>query len=121
MGDHVVADESDLGDGDRVIADIEGREIAVFNLDGEFVAYLNWCLHQSGPCCEGTITGTMEATWNREELTQSLSYTREGEILNCPWHGWEYDLTTGECLSRKDVTLPQYPVRIEDGQVIVSL
>ncbi|MFB6129868.1 MAG: Rieske (2Fe-2S) protein [Salinigranum sp.] len=51
----------------------------------------------------------------------SLDYVKEDEILNCPWHGWEFDLTSGECLSRQGVQLPTHPVRIEDDEIVVTL
>ncbi len=121
MSDHVVASADEIENGEQVVTELAGREIAVFRIDGEYYAHLNWCLHQSGPCCEGRITGTTEATYDREALEQTLTYCREGEVLNCPWHGWEYDIETGECLSRQGLSLPSYPVRVEDGAIIVSL
>lgn len=121
MTEHVVASVSDLDDGERIVTQLEGREICVFNVEGEYRAYTNWCPHQAGPACEGAITGTTEATFDRENLETELCYTKEGQILNCPWHGWEYDITTGECLSRQQVKLPEYPVAVKDGQIVVSL
>ena len=116
-----VAAVGDLDDGERLVVELEGREVGVFNVGGEYYAYANWCAHQAGPCCEGRLTGTTEATWDRETLELSLEYARAGEILNCPWHGWEYDVRTGECLSRAGVRLPTYPVTVEDGRVVVEL
>ena len=118
---HVVASADELGAGDRLVTQIAGREVAVFNHDGEYYAYLNWCFHQGGPCCEGPISGTAQATYDRATRETTLTWEREGEILNCPWHGWEYDLTTGDCLSRRDVTLPSYPVEVRDGEIVVTM
>lgn len=121
MGEYVVADVADLADGDRVIFEAEGREICVFKTDGEYHAYLNWCPHQNGPACEGKLAGTLDAEFDRESLEVSLSSSREGEVLACPWHGWEFDVTDGRCLSRAGVKLPSYPVRVEDGEVVVKM
>ncbi|HKJ58717.1 MAG TPA: Rieske (2Fe-2S) protein [Halobacteriales archaeon] len=122
VGDgHVVASVDELADGDRLVAQLEGREVAVFRHDGEFYAYLNWCFHQGGPCCEGVLSGTAFATYDRGTGETDLRWDREGEILNCPWHGWEYDLLTGECLSRKGASLPAYPVEVRDGDVVVTM
>lgn len=121
MSAHVIAHTDELGPGDRIVTEVEGREVAVFNLDGEYRAYLNWCLHQGGPVCEGTITGTIEASYDREAGETSLTWTRDGEVLMCPWHGWEYDVTTGECLSRRTHQLPSYPVSIRDDQIVIEL
>jgi nitrite reductase/ring-hydroxylating ferredoxin subunit len=121
MGRHTVASADELADGDRKVVQVEGREIGIFNVEGTFYAYSNWCAHQSGPVCEGNITGTYEATFDRDTLEYELEWTDEGNVLNCPWHGWEYDIRDGECLSREKVQLPSYPVTVEDGEVIVEL
>ena len=121
MGRHAVAAAGELQDGDRKVVQIEGREVGVFNLDGEYYAYSNWCAHQSGPVCEGTITVTYEATFDRETLEYELQWSEDETVLNCPWHGWEYDVRNGECLSRESVELPSYPVTVENGDVVVEL
>lgn len=121
MADHIIGDETELDDGERILVQIEGQEIGVFKQDGEYYAYTNWCAHQGGPCCEGSLTGTQEASYDRENLEVELDWVREDEILNCPWHGWEYDVTTGECLSRQKIQLPSYETRIEDGQIVLEV
>lgn len=121
MSKHVVGHENELDEGERLVVQLEGREIGVFNVDGELRAYNNWCAHQAGPVCEGAVTGTFEAIFDEEALDTQLEYCREGEILNCPWHGWEYDLESGDCLSRQGVTLLSYPVEIRDGDIVVTL
>lgn len=119
--DREVASADELKEGERRLVMVDGLEIVVFNVGGDLYAFNNWCAHQGGPACEGTITGTMDASYDEERLETELEYCKEGEILNCPWHGWEYDITSGECLSRQGVTLPQYPVRVEDGMIVVTL
>lgn len=121
MEDYTVASADELSDGDRIIVQVKGRDIGVFNIDGEYYAYTSWCAHQGGPACEGRITGTMEANCNPETRNIEKKWGRDGEILLCPWHGWEYDLKTGQALPREDVKLPSCPIREEDGDVIVSL
>lgn len=117
----VVAPATELDEGERLVTELQGREIAVFLIDGEYYAYLNWCAHQSGPCCEGMLSGTFlpsnGASTEPPEL--EVEWTKEGQILNCPWHGWEYDVTTGECLSRPGIVLPSYPVEVRDGNIVV--
>jgi nitrite reductase/ring-hydroxylating ferredoxin subunit len=121
MTEFVVADADEVGPGERIVTELKGREIAVFNLDGEFHAYLNWCRHQGGPICEGNLTGTVEATYDRDSGETSLAWAREDEVLMCPWHGWEYDVTSGACLSKRTVELPCYPVEVQDGELVVTL
>ena len=120
MADYTIADEGNLSDGDRIIVELEGKEICVFRLDGEYYAYNNWCVHQGGPVCEGSLSGTARATFDRDSLELEFEWIEDDNILNCPWHGWEFDVRTGECLSRGKAKLVQYPVRIEKEQIIVS-
>ena len=121
MAEHDVGDAADLGAGDALVVELEGREVAVFNLDGEYRALLNWCAHQGGPACEGPLGGTYEATFDREALEVERRWVRAGRVVTCPWHGWEYDVGTGECLSAPQYRLPTYPVRVDDGRLVVVL
>lgn len=121
MGKHVVAEVNEIENGDRVVTELEGREIGVFKIDGEYHAYTSWCAHQSGPICEGIVGGTVEATFDRETREVERQWTREGQLIRCPWHDWEYDLESGECLSKPGIRLPEHDVTIEDGQIIVSI
>ncbi len=80
----------ELQDGDRLIVDVDGRSIGVFNAGGEFYAILNRCPHQGGPLCLGDVLDLVEASAPGE-------YRVDGsvKVLSCPWHGWEFDLRTG--------------------------
>lgn len=91
MSKHVVGTIDEIPPGTRKIVEIEGRTIGVFNVNGEFFAVRNTCPHQGGPLCEGAQTGLREA-----RVPGEYSYTRKGEILRCPWHGWEFDIRTGQ-------------------------
>ena len=77
--------------GERKIVEIAGRSIGVFNVGGEFYALRNTCPHQGGPLCQGRLTGFVMA-----RVPGEYTYTRRGEILRCPWHGWEFDVKTGQ-------------------------
>lgn len=121
MEEHVVADARELDEGDRIIVELDGIELGIFNIKGDYRSFVNWCPHQSGPCCEGALKGLIDATWDADALNTTLTYSSEGEILSCPWHGWEFDLTTGKCLSDENVELPSYPVTVKDHKVIVTM
>ena len=88
---YVVATVGEIPPGGRKVVEVAGRSIGVFNLGGEFFAIRNRCPHQGGPLCEGRVAGLVSASTPGE-----YSYTRPGEIIRCPWHGWEYDLKTGQ-------------------------
>ncbi len=104
-----------LAVGDRIIVEIDGQEIAVFKTDDGFVALANYCVHQGGPVCEGLLSGTVGV-----DEGMDLVYEREGEVVACPWHGWEFDIRTGEHLADPSYRLPTYEVTVEDGDVYLS-
>lgn len=111
-----VADESKLSeDGSRVIVDIEGVEIAVFRIDGEYHALSNYCIHQGGPLCEGDLSG--RNTVDRE--TWEWRYSHEEKNVLCPWHGWMFDVTTGQSIDTDRYAIPTYDVEIENEEVFV--
>ncbi len=119
--EHVVADAADLEEGDHLVVEVEGQEVGIFHVAGEYHAYANWCPHHGAPVCEGAIDGTTEAAFDRETLDMDLTWVKENQVLRCPWHAWEFDVLTGETLHADRSRLVDYDVRVEDGEVIVRL
>lgn len=119
--EHVVARADEIDQGERLLILAEGHEIGVFNIDGEYYAYPNWCPHMGAPLCEGPVDGTIETSFDKESLATEFGWGRDGEMLTCPWHGYEFDLTNGNCRSDEKYSLREYPTRVEDSHVIVSL
>lgn len=104
-------------DGSRVITEIEGKEIAVFRFDGEYYAVLNYCVHQSGPLCEGQLTGYMDIGEDGWEWV----YNEDEKIIVCPWHCWRFDITSGENIDDSRYKVPTFDVEEKDGDVFVQL
>lgn len=134
---YVVCSVKELPPGGRRIVDAGGRSIGVFNVHGRYYALRNTCPHQSAPLCIGPVTGT-----NVPLGPYELSYERDGEIVRCPWHGWEFDILTGrsifnphkvrvrsyevttgaadpQALQTDDVQLETFEVTVEDDFVIL--
>ena len=111
-----IARVDEIGPGERKIVEVEGRSIGIFNLQGRFVAVLNVCPHQLAPVCQGRLGGTTLPSPPGE-----FRWGRSGEILACPWHGWEFDLLTGKALADRRRHLRLFPVTVEDGTVYVTL
>lgn len=111
-----VARVGEIPPGGRKIVEIEGRSIGVFNVHGSFVAVLNVCPHELAPVCLGAVSGTTLASMPGE-----YCWGREGEILVCPWHGWEFDLLTGRALADGRKRLRFYPIVVRDDTVHVAL
>ncbi|HLN97740.1 MAG TPA: non-heme iron oxygenase ferredoxin subunit [Pyrinomonadaceae bacterium] len=74
-----------------------GRELALYNVNGEFYATENYCPHKGAPLTAGILCD---------------------HVIECEWHGWQFDVRTGECLTVPD-KLETYEVVIEDGIVKV--
>jgi 3-phenylpropionate/trans-cinnamate dioxygenase ferredoxin subunit len=113
---HAVARVEDIPPGGRKILKVKGREVGVFNLDGTYYALKNVCIHQGARVCLGKVTGT-----TLPSKVYEFKYGREGQILRCPWHGWEYDIKTGRSLFDEKVGVVSYPVTVEDGQIYVEM
>jgi nitrite reductase/ring-hydroxylating ferredoxin subunit len=88
---YIVATVDEIPPGGRKIFEISGRSIGVFNIGGEFFAIRNQCPHQGGPLCAGRLSGFLIA-----DQPGQYHYSRRGEILRCPWHGWEFEVKTGQ-------------------------
>jgi nitrite reductase (NADH) small subunit len=93
MKRHPVAEAGEIPLGGRKIVSVGRVEIGLFNVGGRIKAYRNACPHAGAPVCLGRICGTSQPSKVYEYI-----YGSEGCILRCPWHGWEFDLRTGEHL-----------------------
>jgi 3-phenylpropionate/trans-cinnamate dioxygenase ferredoxin subunit len=114
---HPVGTVGEIPPGTRKVVEIGGRSIGVFNVDGEFFAVRNLCPHQGGRLCLGPTTGLVLASEpGRVELE------RDGEILRCPWHGWEFDLRDGRSVADPGgVRVRSYDVVVDDGDTVTVL
>lgn len=74
----------------RKIVEAGGRSIGVFNVRGELFALRNRCPHQGGPLCEGKLWSAVGGQ------PGAIEVARQGEIVGCGWHGWEFDIRTGQ-------------------------
>jgi nitrite reductase/ring-hydroxylating ferredoxin subunit len=116
MSRQVVARARDIAPGTCKIATVRGREIGIFNLGGEYFALSNRCPHAGGPLCRGRI-GPLVLS----DGPGDYRLTRERELLRCPWHGWEYDIRTGQSwCDPKSVRARQFQVRVEPGADLVK-
>ena len=100
MEKHAVAWADEMEPGSVRLVAVAGIEIGLFAVDGGYRAYRNLCPHAGAPVCEGEVTG---------------------ETLRCPWHAWEFDLTTGRLLGHPECGLESFPVEVSGGQLVVSI
>lgn len=115
-----VANVEELDHRERKIVSVRGRSIGVFNFDGEYYAAANTCPHEGGPACEGKFQGALVGEYEEPGKRVRERFS-DSPAISCPWHGWEYDLATGEHLGDPEVVLPTYEVEVRDGTVYVAV
>ena len=97
MADFVrVAGTADVQPGHGMVAEVNGKTVAVFNVDGVFHVVDNTCLHRGGPLGEGAV---------------------EGSVVTCPWHGWQFNVATGACVNNPSGKVAVYQVKVEGADV----
>lgn len=126
---HTIGKVCDIPPGSRKVVKVGGRSIGVFNVDGRFYAVRNSCPHQGGPLCLGPTMGLVTG-----DGPGQFNYERDGEILRCPWHGWEFDLATGRSVfdptrtrvrsyevEMETLQAETYPVEVDSDAIIVMI
>lgn len=111
---------ADIPDNGGVLADIGEQEIGVFKYKGKLRAYANRCVHMGGPVCSGEILGATRVRLDAGQEIIGVELDEDQMRLVCPWHGWEYDLETGEVAHDRSLRLRSYEVIVEDGVVYVD-
>ncbi len=110
----VVSRLEDFPPGERKIIKAGPRSIGVFRIDDEFFAIRNRCPHQGGPLCLGRLS-----PW--AVSTEPGKVTMEGppRLVACPWHGWEYDLETGQSfMGPGETRVKAYEVSVASGSAL---
>ena len=111
MTRYEVCPVSELQPGERKLVEVDGLSIGVFNVDGEFYALANVCPHQLAPLCEGRITGETVAPAVGEYET-----IREGEVIQCPWHGWKFNIADGTSAFNPHLSTRTFEVTVESAE-----
>jgi nitrite reductase/ring-hydroxylating ferredoxin subunit len=112
---------ADVPEGDGILVSLtDGREVGVFRVDGQVVAYENSCAHQGGPVCTGDILGRYLQVLAPDKTVLREEFSTTELHLVCPWHGWEYRLDTGECAVNPRYRLRRVPVAERDGLVFLE-
>jgi len=95
-----VASVSQVAPGSGIVASVNDKEVAVFNVDGTFYAIDNVCKHRGGPLGEGEL---------------------DSDTVTCPWHGWQYNVKTGVCLTKEGITMDRYDVRVVNEDIEIAV
>ena len=103
-----VCKDVEMRDGDVRILRQDRLEIGVYRHAGAYYAYRNHCLHQGGPACEGLTIAKVEERLRPDKTSMGLFFSEDEMHFVCPWHGMEYDMKTGECVSDRKMKLKKY-------------
>jgi 3-phenylpropionate/trans-cinnamate dioxygenase ferredoxin subunit len=96
-----VATTAELPSGERMVVEINGKAIAIFNVGDRYYAIADLCTHDEGPLADGEL---------------------EGVVIECPRHGATFDITTGRVLSMPAINdVPRYETRVVDGEVQIGI
>ncbi len=103
-------------EGERRLVELGGHTIGVFRLDGEFFALADRCPHRGAPLCSsGEVVNAVEGVGHEARMT------REGALVRCPWHKWDFDIATGRCTVDARLRVRRYPAWVEGDDLVVSL
>lgn len=111
---------SEFADGDRRIIERDGVEVGVFCWGSEFFAYSNRCLHQGGPACEGLIMHQVEDVIDADRKYRHQRFSDRANFV-CPWHGYEYDIRTGEFAGNRRRRLKSYKIVRRGEELYVDI
>lgn len=112
-----VAEVGEIPEGRGIGVDVDGIEVAVFNVDGEYFAISNRCAHQQAPLCkagEGKINA--EHTWTKTRG----GVNADAKTVSCPWHLWSWDLETGTHQASKK-RIATFDCIVDDSDVLVRI
>lgn len=108
--------------GRKIIVPFRGRAgIGIFNVNGNFFALRNICPHKRGPLCMGEVAGRSTTSAPPSLTDGFVDYERDGEIIRCPWHAWQFDIATGECLVDPVARVKTYPIIVDGDDLIVDV
>jgi nitrite reductase/ring-hydroxylating ferredoxin subunit len=113
---HVVSRVDDFPSDSRRIVRVGGREIGVFRVEDRFYAVRNRCPHQGGPLCIGRVFPRIVS----DEPGEFRLDGARPPLVVCPWHGWQYDMATGQSYAPGDPHVRSYSVSVEPGSTIAE-
>lgn len=113
----VIGKVEEFEPGSCKIITVDGKSIGIYHVNGTFHALLNYCPHKGAELCTGPITGTSMPC---DDAT--FTYTHKDALVRCAWHGWEFEIATGQLLYDSKIRVKTYPVEVVDsGEVILQI
>jgi nitrite reductase/ring-hydroxylating ferredoxin subunit len=119
VAEFLVGKIADFAENDHLVVSDGDLEIGVIHRDGRYYAYRNLCVHQGGPACEGLLMAKVEDVVHADKTTHGQRFSTDEIHFVCPWHGYEYDLQTGEAVADRRKKLRKYEVIKKGDSVYV--
>jgi len=111
----------DVAEGKTSVVEVSGTEIGIALHQGKYYAYRNICPHQGGPVCEGMQMPRVTGEFTDSGAFERHNFDTTEMHLVCPWHGWEFDIATGEAVGDRSIRLESYAVSERDGKLYVDI
>jgi nitrite reductase/ring-hydroxylating ferredoxin subunit len=121
MREVVIGEAASFPQSGRKVVEIGGSAVGVFRVGDKFVAYENVCPHMGGPVCQGKIIPRVEELVRSDKTTLGLSFSKSQTNIVCPWHGYEFDIATGQHQGNPRMRLRPVKVEVVEGDLIVTL
>ncbi len=121
MTEHVFGRVEEFQDREHRVREIAGVEVGVFRLGDGWVAWENVCPHAGGPVCQGRIMPRVEEPLDAQRQSLGMCFSKDRRNIVCPWHGYEYDLSTGMHQGHDGYRLRSVPLRVVEEEIRVSL
>jgi len=116
MSRHVVARVGEIPPNGSKRVEVKGRQIALFHVNGEYFALTDRCPHEGGSLCAGRLTGLVTS-----KEPGRYDYARPNEFVQCSWHGWEFDIRTGQSYCDPDsIRARAYQVTVQPGEALAK-
>ena len=116
-----IGSASEFADPGRRVIAFERFEVAIFKLDGEFFAYLNHCPHMGGPACQGKMIAKVEEVIAEDRTSKGMMFSKSKMHVVCPWHGYEFDIGTGQNQGNPRMRLRPAKIEVVDGELMLTL
>jgi nitrite reductase/ring-hydroxylating ferredoxin subunit len=117
-----VAASGDVPERGRLVVEIDGAiTVGIFRFGGHLYAWENVCAHQGGPACQGRIVGRVRERLDEGKRSLGLRFDEDTMHVVCPWHGYEYDVTTGRHPGVPGASLRRIEVAEAEGRIRVTV